>query len=356
MENVSNEIYTPSSIFCTIANYYTFPDELKKPIMLKGIFLKGNSGYDTLKDIVNDSYFRLVVPQNIRTYLQDNIVYSFKGVLSARMFKGNMIFSFYVTEQPENRQTIDSRLDEINELLHIKASNTSIRTPSDIIRKNLMDGRKTRILCVFPNETKTRDEFMSQFSSCSEVYLIEEKSANFAVADIFQSQIKEYDKMGYEVIILLRGGVENIDMFNNLDVAKTLLEMKTPLLLGVGHLSSNIILRNFVPEWRANPTETGIFLRDLAKDWRDKILLSKEREELRKNIREKENIIKEKDKILLEKEQLISQKISQISRKEQEIHNLNMQLSHNPYKEKLQIASFVCLALFIVIILLLLFI
>lgn len=346
MENTSTDIYTPSSIFCTIANYYTFPDELKKPILLRGIFLRGNGGYDTLKDTINDAYFRLSIPQNIRICLQDNVVYSFKGVLSSRMFKGNMIFSFYVTEQPDSREETDSRISEINELIRLKEAKSSVRIPSDIIRKNLMEGKKTRILCVFPNETKTRDEFMSQFSSYADAYSIEEKYANFAVSDVFQSQIKEYDRMGYEIVILLRGGVENIDMFNNLDIAKTLLEMETPLLLGVGHLSSNIILRNFVPEWKANPTETGILLRDLAKDWRDKILLLKERDELRKNIQNKYELINGKNKSLLEKEQVLKQK-------EIELVSLKSQLVNNPYKEKLNISILLCAILMTIIILLL---
>lgn len=347
-----NEIYTPSSIFCTIANFYTLPDELKKPIILKGIFLRGNNGYDTLKDIVNDSYLRLVVPQNMKTYLHDNIVYSFTGVLSSRMFKGNMIFSFYVTEMPEHAPVVDSRLEEINELLRIKESKSSVLVPSDIIRKNLMEEKRTKILCVFPNETKTRDEFMKQFSSYAGAYIITEKHANFAIADAFQSQIKEFDQMGYEIIILLRGGVENQDMFNNLDIAKTLLEMKTPLLLGVGHLSSNIILRNFVPEWKANPTETGILLRDLAKDRVDKLLLVKERDELRKSILNKDNVIKEKDKVLLEKDKTLNQRIVQLKQIENELNQLRQQITNNPYKEKLQIAIFLCAVLLLIIILL----
>lgn len=367
MENISNDIYTPSSIFCTIANYYALPDELKRPIILKGIFIKGNGGYDTLKDTVNDAYFRLSIPQNIRVSLQDNVVYSFKGVLSARMFKGNMLFSFYVTEQPDNIQSIDSRLSEINELIRIKEAKSSVRIPSDIIRKNLMEGRKTRILCVFPNETKTRDEFMSQFSSYSDAYSIEEKCANFAVSDVFQSKIKEYDRMGYEIIILLRGGVENIDMFNNLDIAKTLLEMETPLLLGVGHLSSNIILRNFVPEWKANPTETGILLKDLAKDRIEKFRLSKERDELRKNIQGKDtiikekdnvitgkdNIIKEKDRALLEKDKMLGQRIVQIKQQESELRMLRSRIAKDPYKEKFYVIRLICIALIIIIFLIL---
>ena len=366
---IEEETMTPSSIFFTIANYYNIPDTLKNPIVVKGIYLKNssNSGYDSLKDVINDAYLRLAIPESIRVNLHSNVIYSFKGVLGGRMWKGAMYFTFSITDYTEHLEEDVSRLEQINRLLELKSSYSSTLCPSDVIRKNLMEGRITRLLCIYPLGNYTRNEFIDQFSEFNNVYSVTEARVNFADSSVFSAKIKELDLQGYDVIVVVRGGVTEYDMFNNLDLAETFITLKTPVLLAVGHKDTNVILRSFVPEWKENPTAGGLFLKDLAKDWSEKLELQKVNDTLKTSIKEKESIIKNKDSIIgtrddtikvinrsmQEKEGEIKQQKNRIDELEKSLKDKTDIVPLSPLQQKM-IKTFPFLFLLFIILLLLL--
>lgn len=144
-----------------------------------------------------------------------------------------------------------------------KKASLSIIRPSIVIEKVLINGRIPSVVLVFPMQTETKTEFFKQLGIGGQSYTISEKSINFGNASEFRMELCKLDGL-FDVIVILRGGGAGIEFFSNLDVIETILMIKTPILLGVGHGDTPILLRQFVDEWKNNPTDTGNYLREIT--------------------------------------------------------------------------------------------
>lgn len=324
--------FSPSMLYHIIANDYLLPESLRNVISIKGIYIKTNNGYDILKDIGNDSQIKIIVDNNKRVNLIDNAIYTCIGVLSSFYYKSGLYYKFHVNEISEIEEEQDNRLQQINELLRI-ASNNNSKRPSEVIWDNLRNQKKTRFLCVFPVRTETKNEFYNHISGCEKVYEFEDRHINFTDVNSFSLNLNGFDRLGFDVIIIMRGGGEGTDFFSNLDIIRIIIEMKTPLLLGVGHQDTNILLRSFVKEWKANPTATGIYLRDLARNWNETFELTEKNKELKteneKQKRDIENYIK-RERLSTEKndglQKSLTEKTEQNSKTTIELNNARQQL------------------------------
>jgi len=85
--------------------------------------------------------------------------------------------------------------------------------------------------------------------------------------------LKEVDRIGFDTIILARGGgsIEDLMNFNNELLARTIFDLKTPLISGIGH-ETDFTICDFVSDIRAvTPTGAAIIATPDCKELKRKI-------------------------------------------------------------------------------------
>lgn len=108
--------------------------------------------------------------------------------------------------------------------------------------------------------TAAREDVLTTLSRRWPVATIQEKNTlvqgEIAAKEIIEA-LKSLDESNLDVILLVRGGgsIEDLWAFNDETLARTIFEMKTPVVSGVGHEIDYTIV-DFVADYRA-PTPTG---------------------------------------------------------------------------------------------------
>ncbi len=117
-----------------------------------------------------------------------------------------------------------------------------------------------RIALVAGRETHARADVLNTLNRRWPAAEVTEFSAlvqgNRAAADMI-TQLKRADALGFDVILLCRGGGSQEDLwcFNDESLARTIFHLKTPLITGVGH-EPDWTMVDYVADLRA-PTPTG---------------------------------------------------------------------------------------------------
>ena len=298
---ISKDIFTPQAIISIMQEKIIIPDECSSIIYIKGRYqrigtvLYRNGYYDALIDEAYNAQIKIIVNESIRNVLTHNQTYIFTGVTQKAISNGVIGYNIQITDSPiEQKNEMSDRDKKLLSLMEKKAS-LSTTKPSMVIEKVLIDGRIPSVVLVFPMQTETKTEFFKQLGIGGRSYTISEKSINFGNVSEFKKELCRLDGL-FDVIIILRGGGAGIEFFSNLDVIETILMIKTPILL-----------RQFVDEWKNNPTDTGNYLREIA----ERIYKQKSnseniiREQLKKQVDEELNRhIADKDKIDKERVEL----------------------------------------------------
>jgi len=91
--------------------------------------------------------------------------------------------------------------------------------------------------------------------------------------------LKDVDNLGFDLIILARGGgsLEDLMPFNDEEVARTIFNLKTPIISAVGH-ETDFTLADFTADSRAaTPTAAAEMIAYSVEEWRKCILKSAEK-------------------------------------------------------------------------------
>ena len=268
----TDDIFTPQAVVNILQEKVVIPIDLSSLIRIRGKYQKigtkcyNNGYYDTIIDESYDVQLKIIVSVSIRRLLVHNQTYIFTGVIKKVILNGTIGFNIQILESPiEHKDELPARGQKILSLLE-KKTNSSSKRPSTLLRDKLLEGKRPTLLCLFPESTGTKSEFFEQVELSDDwYYCIWVDHINFNDEILFKSKLREIDHSDViDVIVILKGSGVELDIFNNLEVIDVVLEMNKPILLGAESDGIPILMRQFVDEWRENPTNTGIYLKELA--------------------------------------------------------------------------------------------
>lgn len=318
-------VLSPLDIFL----YYLSNTNLKveqEKIHLKGIYCRGidkpysDFYYDSVHEL-NDESIRLSlkIHGTLREKLRNGNLYTLGGFLIRKEdknrnreigFKLLLNVSEIVEVQSESKES-EARLKVLEEQLNKDAERNKIRkekklrnriSVEQIIENKVCLSQKISIalLCGM-SETKAEGDIMGELKKLPITIqgffeIIKRPVSMNSVLDIAWS-LKDLDSKNYDLICLSRGGgsKDEIDIFNDLVLAKTVVNMKTPFLATIGHGTDTPFIEE-ISDWKdtfnLQPVKIGELLRESAE-----MALKKESEqnEQKEMARQYELIMKEKD-------------------------------------------------------------
>jgi hypothetical protein len=174
-----------------------------------------------------------------------------------------------------------------------------------ILRGKLENGESPRIAVVVGETAIIQKDILSALGSKKDRYELTFRKVNLTREEELTSLMHELDGENYDAIALARGGGEGLDVFNSLSLAKSLCDLRKPLITALGHAQNRHLIDEIADRSFATPTAFGQFLHQLAGS-------IGEVRELREKARELERDLKklEAEKIILER------KLSELSLKE----------------------------------------
>jgi exodeoxyribonuclease VII large subunit len=268
-ENQPPVIYSPAAVLNLFNNSISLK-QTQKIIQLKGIFQLGKgafyngSYYDSLRDEASDAQITLIVPALIRSELQTNKTVTINGFITRRVINNasRIDIQLTVTELVEQTQNKYST-EEIKriEIQQAKAAE-GFRDVQSWIKEKIIQGLPFKIAVVVGKTAIIDSDIKHQLRESIAFYQLNFQRINLSSENEIIATLKQLDESGIDIIVVSRGGGENLEIFNKIAIAETAIGLKALLVTAIGHKDDVTLLQKVADRAFITPSEFGQFLND----------------------------------------------------------------------------------------------
>lgn len=263
-------IYTPQEVLSI------FREQLRTPakvVVLEGIYYQnhrsGNYGgyfYDVLRG-QNDTFeIRAIVPLAIREKLNSGDLVQLTGTISKEVRNQSMIeLQFHVTRYDViQKDIVTDQQQQLLQLLSEKSS-SGYRNVDSLLESILFRNNRPRVALLFASGSITDVDFQRGLEAASSHIDFVKHDVSFAQISRFIEKIVALDKDQYSVLAVVRGGGSGInEVFNNPELVKSLIKLKTPLVCGVGHPEEQPFIGKIADKDLGTPSLLGVYFKELV--------------------------------------------------------------------------------------------
>lgn len=330
-------IYTPQEVACI------FKEQLKAParvVTIEGVYRQNpKSGnyygyfYDSLA-AQNDNYeMTLVVPAALREKMKDGTLVQVSGVVSKELRNRCSIdLHFHVTRYDVIEENVISEDEQRLMALQAEKLAKGYRNVDGVLEAKLFRGDKPNICLLFARGTITDQDFKKGLEAARSHIDFVEENETFTQISQLRAKLGQLDRMGYDVIAIVRGGGSGIkEVFDMPDLIESIVNLSTPFVTGVGHPGEKPFIAKVADKDLGTPSLLGVYFKDLVNrviDQREKskaVLV----EQVKKQFEERIKASEKQNKELNEKIATLT-KESEANRK---LHTEQMVLSVKQNKE-----------------------
>lgn len=334
IKNIS--IYSPSAIVHIIQNIYVTPQE-KKLIGLRGIYnQKGKTNYrgvfyDELKDESTDSCITLIVPVLLRNQLTHNKTIELICYITKKAEKNGTI-ALQANMTDLLNQTINKYTDEEIKAIELqqRKSRIGFRDVDGFIKQCIYENRKPIIKIVIGKTAIIDDDIKHQMNEAGSLYDISFVTTLITSVDSIISTLETLNNENVDIIVISRGGGDEVEIFNKLDLVDYCLSLSPLLVTAIAHKQNVPLLEKIADKKFITPTAFGQYLKEIYNNTVEDFEASKAKvvqdvtKQLKANYDKqisnlnqqvlaekdlKEKTIKEKDLLIIQKEQLLNSTI-----------------------------------------------
>jgi exodeoxyribonuclease VII large subunit len=273
--------FSPSSIVA-IFNAATVTKEEKKIIQVKGIFKKsGNvnysgSYYNTLKDEAGENSITLLTPAILHNKLDDNKTIEFNGFITRRLDKqGRIEIRIHLVELLAQRVNTFSEEEAKKILLLNKKVDIGFRDLDALIKASIFNNKRIVIKIVMGKSAIIDADIKKGMESAIAFYDIEYHKISLSAPDEIIRTVKHLDTQQADIICVARGGGENLEVFENVEICKCLLDCKTIIASAIGHADNITLFEKLADKKFITPTQFGNYLKEIYNNTIEELQQSK---------------------------------------------------------------------------------
>ncbi|HVG33112.1 MAG TPA: exodeoxyribonuclease VII large subunit [Pyrinomonadaceae bacterium] len=256
--------------------------------------------YDYLRDEREDCSLVIKVPKVLRLQLIDRTPYELEGRIEKGLIRnkelGIHLYFTLVDVVGRRDPIIDSRVQEKADILQSHLSKP--RQDVDLLLRNLFEDRKRPLVAmVFGRSAATETDIMWAVGNRQDRYEFAKFPINLADKKAIIDKLRELDKArGYDLMVLYRGGGSGLEIFDDPDIARVVVGMKTPFVTAIGHAIDVPFLQQVADRAFTTPTDFGKFLKETADKYiREASQLRKYRQQEKEHLQKIEDLRAEKD-------------------------------------------------------------
>ena len=246
-------------------------------IYMQGIFILGKGqvyqGYcfDYLKDASSNSYLHIKIPLALRSQLQSGSLVNVAGILEYNV--QNAYSSIQLILEVTWAETVQTNVvseedAQRNELLLLKNKSKG-KNVDTILESILYEDRRPVIGLIIAETAITETDFNRGLNAAAKekVQFVRMRCSFARPLDLI-NLLKQQDLKGYDAIALVRGGGGEKDWgaLDNLDVLKTIVQMKTPVISAVGHPDETAFIKKLVDKEVDVPFALGSYFSNMVNE------------------------------------------------------------------------------------------
>ena len=261
-------IYSPAAVLNLFNNSISLK-QTQRMIQLRGVFQLGKGAfyngayYDSLRDESSDAQITLIVPALIRNELQPNKTVTINGFITRRVINNasRIDIQLTVTELVE-QMTNKYSSEEIKriEIQQEKAA-AGFRDVAGFIKEKIINEQLFKIGVIIGKSAIIDSDIKHQLRESIAFYQLDFHRINLSSeAEIIQV-LNELDN-NTDIVVVSRGGGENLEIFNKTAIAETAIGLKALLITAIGHKEDVTLLQKVADKAFITPSEFGQFLND----------------------------------------------------------------------------------------------
>jgi len=259
--------FTPAALLTALGNTLTSP-MLNQVYHVKGIYKAGKGVnyngyyYDTLKDEYSDTTISLILPAALRLKVKDGQLIEAAAFFNKRQQPAGarIELTLNVTELISRQEkVVDEKEQQALELIQRKA-HAGYKDLEGAIKRKLYMQQQVKITILIGQNAIIDKDIKHQIRDAAPAYHIDFIRINLSQPMEIMSKLREYDRG--EILILSRGGGENIQLFNNIDIVKVALTLRSIFVTAIGHSDDEPLLQKVADKAFITPTSLGQYLYD----------------------------------------------------------------------------------------------
>jgi exodeoxyribonuclease VII large subunit len=273
--------------------------------------------YDTLKGVNDNGSIKLRVPSQLRSKLEENHVYVFRGYVEKRVNFSVIELVFCVDDILQKELNPMSEEDAKRFSLMQQKITKGSRDFEALVKDSIYKNEPLRIANLYGSSAIVNKDFNNGLGEAAGKFIISEYRCNFASKTEITRWMRNLDGSGAQVIALVRGGGDGgLDIFNDPDIGAEAVKLNAVLVSALGHAVNQTLIDKLADRKFDLPHHYGSSLRtwvneavedqarsksrfieqvktDLEKTYREQILALSTQIELNKN--EKEETIRSRE-------------------------------------------------------------
>lgn len=263
--------YTPSELLSIFVNLLSHREVNATVLCLNGIYIKGHNKeystgfYDSVKDEHTNQYITILISSSLRKDLNNGNLVSVWGTISRSLSSQGSIQIIFNVTRTEIKKDIAITKDELErEKLRRIKTNNGFKNVDKILEDKLFTGKRPQVAIIYAETAITNTDFKAGLQAAKSFIDFHETYISFAQTNNLCAHLLELDSQGYDAIALVRGGGAGLNKLDEVNVIKTIVELKTASIYGAGHKDEKTFIRNVVDKAEPIPFALGTYFRDLV--------------------------------------------------------------------------------------------
>lgn len=274
--------YTPSAILNILSNSISLP-QIKKVIQCKGIYSHGKGSnyngyyYDQLRDDAGDSVLTLLVPALIREKLTSGKTIVFNGYITKKIGNapGRIEIQLNITEIIEQVNNSFSDIDLQSIAIQQEKAKIGFKDVYSFIKRRIIRDEPVSIKIIIGQNAIIDSDIKHQLRDSSGWYNISFHKTSLSSESAIISLLATLNTNESEIICISRGGGENIQLFNSVNIAKVCLTLIPFFLTAIGHKEDVTLVQKIADKAFITPSELGQFLNQVYQETIEELQNSK---------------------------------------------------------------------------------
>lgn len=360
----SFQTYSPSSVLGLFSN------SLKLNATINLIYIKGRYSfgggksygsyyYDILFSESDNSSIGVRISSLLRTKIENNKVYTFKGFIEKSIKNSSIELRFVVDEiiKQEERAISEEDLRRY-ELIQRKLEKGS-KDIEAVIRDKILKEERVRIANIFGYNAIVQKDFTEGLDVSQKYFDISEYNCSITSATSILEKLEEVSRKKYDIIALVRGGGDrqSMDVFNDTRLSELFVDLDAVTITAIGHTVDETLMDKLADKKFHLPHDYGAGLhgiieklsqeklnsralliedikKDISKQFSEQVKtlseqLSKKNEEFQKLQESSAKQIQESQKNFTEQQKQRSLEIENYKKDIAALHEKNMQSAVN---------------------------
>ncbi len=268
INNIS-QFFTPTELMNIFRDMLSDQNTNKKVIWMKGIYLTNPNNkyynYDTLRDEFTGEEITIFVSNELKEKVVNGNLVMVAGVVNREVRKGGNIQILLRVTRIEiiQEQTISETDIKLAELRNYKVR-IGFKNVDALLENKLYTEERPQIGLLFADSSITHSDFTIGKAAASSHIDFFEHRVSFANVSQFSSILLQLDTKKYDSIAIIRGGGSGLDVFDNINIIETIVNMKTSIICAIGHEEDKMFIKNVSDKVVAVPHALGTYFKDMV--------------------------------------------------------------------------------------------